>query len=848
MEPIELKKQFLSEREKLFSEIDTYKSAFDFCLKHCSLVEEYILQITAGEQLPFAIAASGGFCRRELSPFSDIDIMFISEEITEELQSKIQNIVTKLWDCGIEASHTIREFSDINKFYDSDLHAFTQFVETRFLLGKHPVYDQWTKKLADFLSVDKKQNVIKRLFEDIEFRYNKYGDSPKVLEPNIKFSGGGLRDLQAVEWIYTVQNAELMASSREITQTQKFIEVFKSKGLVNSNELNRIKNSYELLISIRNKMHLFSNAKNDRFEFTLQEKIAEHFGYTDDKWKDFMRKYFNATSIIHRFSKTMIKRFNEFVSNPFPDQLSIRLDEDFTLKGSVISLTQNKELSFSDIMRAFYYRGLYGARFDENLRTLVIEAGEENKDEVHLQYKSSVFFRELFKLEKNVARTLTAMNEMGVLSVFLPEFGDLVGYFQPGVYHCYTADEHTIIALKNLELLKDQDSQLAKLYHDVLEKDILYLSVLFHDIAKPISVAGHEIIGAEVACSVMNRLGYEDKEIELVMFLVKHHLTMEKTAFRRNLNDPETLNNFTSIFPSLKALDLLFLLTYADLSAVNTMVWTQWKNDQLFELYRKTRMMLVDELSGEDLLMKKALKVLTNKTEEVSRHVESIDDVGYVYHYTEEEIEEHVREIEKGSSISVFFKQDVSFTNITVLSKDKDAILSNLCGALSINDLNIHDARIFTRKDGIIIDSFNVTDFRTHTLVTTERFGKIENDLRLSVEGELQINREFKKLQTKWWRLENKLFRRKGKVKIRFEEHEKFTIIDISSPDRLGLLYQITKKMNDLGLYIYFAKISTKSDDVIDSFYTLDRTGKKIPYYEYEILRRELTQSLEELL
>ncbi|MFA8342571.1 MAG: HD domain-containing protein [Rhodothermaceae bacterium] len=848
MELIELKKYFLAERETLFSEIDSKKSSFEFCLKHCSLVEEYIIRVLSKEQLPFAVVASGGFCRRELSPFSDIDIMFIAGEITEEIQNKVQEIVTNLWDCGIEASHTVREFSDISKFYNSDLHAFTQFLETRFLLGKHSVYDEWNKNLDEFLSIDKKHNVIKRLFEDIQLRYKKYGDSPKVLEPNIKFSGGGLRDLQAVEWIYTVQNAEQMTSSREITQTQKFIEVFKNKGLVNNNELNRIKNSYELLLAIRNQMHLVSGSKNDRFEFSLQEKIAEHFGYSEDKWKDFMRKYFDATSIIHRFSKTMIKRFNEFISNPFPDQLSIRLDEDFILRGNVISLDEDRELSFSDIMRAFYYRGLYEARFDENLRTLVIEAGEEQKEENHLQYKSSVFFRELFKLEKNVAKTLTAMNEMGILSVFLPEFGDLVGYFQPGVYHCYTADEHTIIAIKNLEALKGQDSRLAFLYDDILEKDILYLSVLFHDIAKPISVKGHEIIGAEVACSVMSKLGYGDKEIDLVMFLVKHHLTMEKTAFRRNLNDAGTLNNFTAKFPSLKALDLLFLLTYADLSAVNTMVWTQWKNDQLFELYRKARIMLVDELSGEDLLMKKTLKVLTNKTEEVSKHVESIDDVGYVYHYTEEEIEEHVREIERGSDISVFFKQDVNFTNITVLSRDKDAILSNLCGALSINDLNIHDARIFTRKDGIIIDSFNVTDFRTHQVINPERFEKIEADLRLSVEGELRINREFKKMQSKWWRLENKLFRRKGKIKIRFEEHEKFTIIDISSPDRLGLLYQITKKMNDLGLYTYFAKISTKSDDVIDSFYTLDRTGKKIPYYDYEILRRELTKSLEELL
>ena len=175
-------------------------------------------------------------------------------------------------------------------------------------------------------------------------------------------------------------------------------------------------------------------------------------------------------------------------------------------------------------------------------------------------------------------------------------------------------------------------------------------------------------------------------------------------------------------------------------------------------------------------------------------------------------------------------------------------LLSKLCGVLSINDLNIHDARIFTRKDGIVIDSFAVTDFRTHNLVEKERYKKIEQNMNAVIEGSLQLTQELSRLKSKWWRIENKFFKRAGKVKVVFEEHEKFSILDIFSPDRLGLLYQITRKMGELGLSIYFAKISTRADDVVDSFYLLDRNNRKISPNDYEFIKTELTQAIEQIL
>jgi len=393
---------------------------------------------------------------------------------------------------------------------------------------------------------------------------------------------------------------------------------------------------------------------------------------------------------------------------------------------------------------------------------------------------------------------------------------------------------------------------LGNIFDSIKVKDILYLAVLLHDIAKPITISGHEIIGAEIAETIMTQLGYGARDTELVHFLVKSHLTMEQFAFRRNLNDPETLDNFVSLFSSKRQLNYLYLLTFADLTAVSPIVWTNWKSDLLNELYIKSSAMLDDKLSGEELLYENTLAIIddidTTNDDIVKSHVESIDDVGYLQLYSQAEINEHVREIESGSKVSVFFKKKDNYTNITAIAKDSESLLSKLCGSLSISDLNIHDAKIFTRKDGIVIDNFNVSDFSSGNVVSPEKYELIEKNIVAVLTNELHIMNEFNKIKSRWWRLENKIFKRKDRVKINFEEYDNYSIIDVHAPDRIGLLYQVTSKMNEIGLVIYFAKIATKSDDVIDSFYVLDRNGNRITDSDYELITLELNNAIDEIL
>ncbi len=854
-ELLQIKKIFLSERHKIFSELHKDSDPMEFSKRYSILVENTIRKIFTEEKFPFSISAVGSFGRRELSPYSDIDLMIIADDVDKH-RSEIVSLITKLFDAGIEVSHTVREFSDIIKFRDSDLHAFTQFFETRYILGDYNTYNKWIQLLTDSINREVVKNLLWKFINDQKMRYAKFGDSPKMLEPNIKMSAGGLRDLQSIEWMFILDHKELINRQFEQTQTEALLTVLTENKYTTAKESDNILSAYKYILQIRHFLHLITKSKTDRFEFVHQQKLLEVFGLPQSELQNFMKKYFEASNFIYRFSKSVIKKYLLEILEPVPDSLAYELDDDFLLKGKILFANNPDNLSFSDILRAYYYRGLHSAYFHDNLRRAIVEKVSNQKFDL-IESESSVFFREILRLTRNVGDTLYSMNELGVLGAFLPEFQELNGFMQPGVYHCYTADEHTLLTIKNLEKLAQDNSHLGKIFRSISEKDILFLAMLFHDVAKPINIAGHELFGAEIASSVMFRLGYDESEVEKVAFLVRNHLLMEQVAFRRNLNDPETLNSFVSNFNTTEELDLLYLVTYADLSAVNPAVWTTWKAELLYELYRKARAMIEDKITGEELLFSNTYIVPNEISKhsdlisesDVKEHLESMhDDIGYTSQFSEKEIARHIEEIGSEKEIAVMFKEFGDYTNITIITKDFPALLSKLCGVLAINDVNIHDAKIFTRKDGIVIDTFNVTDFRTHKRVDPSKYKKIETDLTNALTGYLEVNKEVSLLKSRWKRIEQKLFRRSGQVKVSFDNHERYTIIDVFSPDRLGFLYHITRKMSELGLVIHFAKISTKGDDIVDSFYVLNQRGKKISPSDQTFIKEELINTIKQIL
>lgn len=846
-----MKNKFLIEKEKLFSDKKLYDYPLTFCKKYSALVDNFIKTLLGSSSTNLVVAAVGGFARKELSPYSDVDLMFISTD-SKNYENEIQYCITTLWDSGIEVSHTIREFSDIKKFLVSDYEAFTQFFETRFLTGNTDVFTAWNQNILKTLKEKNIKRILHYYSENTKLRHGKYGKTPKVLEPNIKNTCGGLRDMHVIEWSYSIVNKRFFPVDKEKTQTEIFINELLKQKLINNFTAVQLLNSYQILLKARNNLHLIEGKKNDKLEFTYQKKIAEKLGYSKYNWKEFMYNYFESATTVSRFSKTMMKTFVQSFSKESSIKSETNLDVDFKLTGDILFFNNNnKVLSISDIMKAFYFKCKTNAKFDKNLRSKIIESIgliKANKLKESFPYE---YFRKMLRLPNNVGNTLFVMNEFGLLEIIIPEFNALNGFFQPGNYHYYTGDEHTLIAIQNLENLYQKENRLASVFRSLKFKDVLYLSILFHDIAKPISVANHETIGAEIAKKTIYNLGYDESTNKLVEFLIKNHLEMAQVAFRRELNDPIVLNNFIVIFPSVEALDMLYLLTYADISAVNPRVWTQWKADLLYELYSNSKSMLIKKITGEELIGYKVNSVLNNdinRHELIKKHLDQVDGLNYIFHFSHNEIIQHIDEIINEAKISVLFKKENSFTNVTVITEDSSFLLTKLCAVFVINDLNIHDARIFTRKDGIVIDSFNVTDFITGKSVNEHKYERIKIGIENVLSGKLNIAKEIQNVQQKWKRRINKYHYSKTKPEIEFEEHDNYNIIDISVPDKIGLLYKITDKMSKLNLIVTFAKISTKVDGVVDTFYVTKNDGKKIKPSEYQIIRNEIMNEIKDFI
>lgn len=850
-----LKNKYKEKAKQLFSLRTIDKLDLKNSIRFTSMIEEYISVIVQDTNFPFAIACAGSFCRRELSPFSDIDLMFI-HRADQPCEEEITALVTLFWDAGLEVSHTVRVKEDINRFYEEDLKSYTQLYEIRYLMGARDVYEEFESELNTALLQADSEKIFYSLLKERDIRHEKYGNSPKVIEPNVKLSCGGLRDVQILEWIYSFVNKKrLTTDNPEETYIEVFAETLKRTGDITQSDYVKLIKSYSYLVSIRNILHILHRQRYDRFEFQDQISVAKVLGMNEpDSYRALMKDYFAATSNHYRFQRSFLKRYFRKYEPSVPMNMAMHLDDDFFILGDDLHTFLEAPLSMSDMLKACYYRGLHNIYFDDRLRTTIIRSIEDP----HISdiQQSAFYFRKIIQLPHNVGKTLSVMNELGILAAFMPEFRDMVGFLQHGVYHCYTADEHTIKTIENLEQLGESTNDLGMIFRSMKRKELLYLAMIFHDIAKPVNIEGHNIMGAEIADMVLQRLGYPDEDLAPVRFLIIHHLTMSKVAFQRNLNDPDTLNSFISKFNSLEDLDALYLVSFADLSAVNPALWTSWKHDLLRELYNKSRKMLEESLSGEDLLQRETAYL----PEEISRHshyvssevandhIESINDQSYTLHFSGKEIASHIEEILTGDPISVIFNNDDDFTYITVITRDFPALLSKICGVLLINDINIHDARIFTRKDGIAIDSFNLTDFRSQKPVSPEKYDKIKKDLKMMLSDILQLNSELKRMKGRWWRIESKLFRKQGKIKISFEERERYTIIDIHSPDRLGFLYTVTRTLNQLGLSIYFAKITTHGDEVTDSFYVLDANKQRVSKNYYDMITADLTEAIQDIL
>ncbi len=802
----------------------------------------------SGAQDHVAILALGGYGRAELSPHSDVDVMVLCESGADQEAAgqAATSFLHVLWDAGLDVGHSVRTIEEALALEGVTFDAWTSMLESRPVCGNESLASRFYDAIRTRVAEGSHTWFIEGVFDDVRTRHERYGSSVKLLEPNIKKSAGGLRDLHAALWLCRgTDPAYLIPAAPGRPATPAFLDRLKETGALDDEGHAEAVRALEFLLRSRHEMHYRRESLHDTLEYALQVQVAEGLGIGPTSElrhvEVYMREYYIHARTVHRLLQSAGQRFREEVEPPrTPEHPGERLGSSFVLYADALSVGQEVR-EFTDprqIFEAFTLAAEHDVTCDLRLRGVLERSAAAVTPADADAPELAAYFRRILG-SRRVAGTLHAMNDADILPRYIPEFGELVAFFQHNVYHYFTADEHTLIAIAHAENLRESQGILREVFRNLRRRDILYAALLLHDIAKPRGVATHEITGVEMSRTILHRLGMDDAFPEIA-FLVRNHLVMEQTAFRRNVHDPDTLREFAGRFERAEQLDQLYVLTYADLSALNTSVWTEWKSAMLQELYQRTSEVLRRNLTGKQIdayhqeqhneAAENVVDALGSQMprEQVERHIRGMDNASYLALFSEEEIALHIRSGAGEEPVSVLFSHAEGYSEVTVIARDAPFALSRFCAVLSANDANIFDANIFTRDDGLIIDRFRVTDAGSSTRLGQRTCDKIAADLRLVVAGSLDLDNLFREHHRKWKRRPKRPENPSIRTDVVFEDNPRFTIIDVYAPDVVGFLYRITETISALGLDIYFAKIATRMDGIVDAFYTLDRAGKPV--------------------
>ena len=851
-DPQTLKSFLVTRKAEIAASHRSGAGGFLTCSALTSVTDEAIRSacdcLPAGMMDTIAILALGGYGRGELCPHSDIDVMVLcaTGDLLEAAREAAKAVLHFLWDAGVDIGHSVRTVDEALGLHGKTFDSWTSMIESRFVCGNASLAGELYGRMKALIAQSPPAWFVGGVFEEVQARHERFGSSVKLLEPNVKKSAGGLRDLHAAFWLYRGTDPEYFIPARAGScATNEFLDMLPADGLLDPEEHAAAVRAFEFLLRVRHEMHFRRESQHDTLEYVLQREVAEGIGVEPGPGlmpvEVFMRAYYIHARTVYRLLQRAGQKFREAIEPPRPSGSAgrrvgsafILYDDALTIDPAVAALGDPAQ-----ILEAFTLAAEHEVPPDLRLRGMLERSAEVLQPGDADTPGLSSYFRRILRTHR-VAETLHEMNDADILPRYIPEFGALVAFFQHNVYHYYTADEHTLIAVANAENLREKQGILREVFRNLPRKDVLYAAILLHDIAKPRGVADHEITGVGMSAAILTRLGMRDA-VGDVGFLVRHHLVMEQTAFRRNVHDPDTLREFASQFERPEQLDYLYVLTYADLSALNASVWTEWKAAMLQELYQRTSEVLRRNLTGSqidefhrgitDEAAENVVEFLSGSIprEQVRRHIAGVGNASYVALFSEEEIGQHILKGADNEPVSALFSRAGGYTEITVIARDAPFALSKFCAVLSVNDADIFDANVFTRDDGLIIDRFRVTDSGTKQGLEQRRCEKIAGDLRLVMEGALDIEHLFREHDKKWKRRPKTPPNPTVTTDVRFEENPRYTIIDVYAPDSVGFLYRVTETMSELGLDIFFAKIATRVDGIVDAFYTLDRSGRQI--------------------
>ncbi|MFV0493295.1 MAG: [protein-PII] uridylyltransferase [Pseudorhodobacter sp.] len=805
-----------------------------------------------------ALLAVGGYGRAEMAPYSDVDLLFLTPwKVTPWAESVIESMLYILWDLKLKVGHATRTVKDCIRLAREDITIRTALLERRFIAGHAPLAQELREKLWSELLGKTGPEFIEAKLEERSERHKRQGGQRYVLEPNVKEGKGGLRDLQTLYWIgkylHRVQSASGLVEPGLFTQEE--YEIFAA--------------AENFLWDVRCHLHYIAGRAVDQLTFDMQVEVAARMGYADGAGRraveHFMQDYFRQATRVGELTRIFLTQLEARHAKSPPRLLGMlrrrkKLKHGFRVIQSRIDFAKGEDFRkeplnilriFAEALRTGYLIHPAAMRLVTAHLDLIDETMRSDREAV------SIFIDLLLK-HGNPERALRRMNELGVLSAFIPEFEPIVAMMQFNVYHHYTVDEHTIQCISTLaqiergELVEELPISSLILKEGVNRK-VLYIALLLHDIGKG-RPEDHSILGAQITRRVAPRLGLNAEEAETVEWLVRYHLLMSDMAQKRDLSDPRTVREFAKVVKNRKRLDLLTVLTVCDIRGVGPGTWNNWKAMLLRQLHRDTAIALeggLETLNRENRAneARKLLRAALSDWEtreiraEVARH--------YPPYWqglaTETQIvfAQLLRGIQNDEvRIDLHPDPDRDATRAAFVLADHPGIFSRLAGALALVGANVVDARTYTSKDGYATAVFWLQDADGHPYEAA-RLPRLRQMIRKTLNGEV-VTRDAFKARDKLKKRERE-FRFPTHITFDNDGSEIYTIIEVDTRDRPGLLHDLTRTLAANNIYIASAVIATYGAQVVDSFYVKDMFGLKLQTSgKQEALERKLRQAITE--
>ena len=789
-----------------------------------------------------SLVAVGGYGRGDLAPHSDIDILFLHPyKLTGRSEQIIEHLLYMLWDLGFTVGQATRSVSDCLRRAQEDMTIRTSVLESRHVWGDQALYDAFRRRfLAELVPGSEAEFVAAKLRER-DVRHVRAGDSRYLLEPNVKDGKGGLRDLHVLFWI-----------AKYLFRVERFGELVE-RGLLSRHEHDRFARAEDFLWRVRAHLHIVCGRADDRLTFDRQPEIASRMGYGSRRGnmavERFMKHYFLVAKEVGELTRVFCavleaERFHTAPVRQSGTETGPARDGLFVSGGRIAAVSEE---TFNErpvrLVTIFRRAQTEGRDIHPSTLRLIHQGHGLITAEVRDDPEANRAFRAILTDRRDPERILRMMNEAGVMGRFLPDFGRVVGQTQLDLYHVYTVDEHSIRAIGVLNAIERGDFTeelplASTLIHQLRMRDVLYLALLLHDIAKGRG-GDHSEIGAEIGREVASRLDFTSDEVETVVWLIRWHLLFSMTAFKRDPNDPRTLDDFIGRIRSLERLRLLLVLTAADITAVGPGRMTAWKASLLRMLYHRAEAVLAGGREAEDrdarvaTAREKLRARLTDWTEADITHFEARLPVTYWLSTDSGMQERHARFVRgggRGPLVESRIDPIRDATEMTLYTPDYIGLFAAIAGAVATAGASIVDARVFTTNDGMAIDTIWIQAANGGALHDEERLERLE---RLVV-------RALSKDDTGAGRADEAniaaAVRPARSAPIALEPHvlvdngasRGFTVIEVSARDRPGLLYDITRTLSACGVSIGSAHISTVGSRAVDVFYVRDRFGLKL--------------------